>query len=128
MTERTMRLTVGALAAFHLVEGLWMLVAPGSFFDLIGRYGLENSHYVGDLGAFVLAYGFALVLGVGRRSGRAPLLAVGAAWYAVHALNHVFDIGESRSSGRGIADTILLALGAGVLAWLASVATRLDRR
>jgi hypothetical protein len=128
MTERTMRLTVGALAAFHLVEGLWMLVAPGSFFDLIGRYGLENSHYVGDLGAFVLAYGFALVLAVGRPSWRAPLLAVGAAWHAVHAVNPVVDIGESRSSGRGIADTILLALGAGVLAWLASVATRLERR
>ena len=124
MDERTLRLVVGALAVFHLAEGLWMLLAPGSFFDTIGRYGLENTHYVGDLGAFVTAYGLALVVAVGRPTWRAPLLAVGALWYALHAINHLFDIDEARSTERGLADTILLALGAGLLAWLAAVADR----
>lgn len=128
VSDRTLRLAVGALAVFHLAEGLWMLVAPASFFDAIGRYGLENTHYVGDVGAFVLAYGIVLLLAVGRPSWRAPLLVVGAAWYGVHALNHLFDIGEARTGGRGIADTVLLALGAGLLAWLALAADRLARR
>ncbi len=128
LDERTLRVVVGALGVFHLAEGLWMLIAPGSFFDAIGRYGLENTHYVGDVGAFVLAYGVALLLAVGRPTWRAPLLAVGALWYAFHAINHVFDTGEARSDARGIADTVLIALGAGLLAWLASVADRVARR
>ncbi len=128
LTDRTLRLAVGALAVFHLAEGLWMILAPASFFDAIGRYGPENTHYVGDVGAFVLAYGIALLLAVGRPSWRAPLLALGAAWYAVHAVNHLFDIDEARTAGRGIADTVLLALGAAALAWLAVAADRLARR
>jgi hypothetical protein len=124
LDERTLRIVVGALGAFHLLEGAWMFFAPASFFDTIGRYGLANTHYVGDLGAFVLAYGVALLLAVGRPSWRAPLLAIGALWYAAHAVNHLFDVGEARSEARGIADTVLLALGAGLLAWLAAIADR----
>ena len=35
--ERTLRIVVGALGVFHLLEGAWMFFAPGSFFDTIGR-------------------------------------------------------------------------------------------
>ncbi len=125
LDERTLRIAVGALAFFHMAEGLWMLLSPGSFFDAIGRYGLENTHYVGDVGAFVLAYGVALMIAVGRPGWRAPLLGVGALWYAFHGLNHLFDINEARSDERGIADTVLLLVGAGALAWLAAAAERL---
>jgi hypothetical protein len=123
--ERTLRIAVGALGAFHIVEGLWQLLAPGSFYARIGTYGLENTHYVGDVGAFVLAFGIALVLAVGRPSWRAPLLYLGALWYGFHAINHLFDVDEARSTARGAIDTILLALGTGLLAWLASAADRL---
>ena len=126
--ERTLRLAVGALGVFHVFEGLWQLVAPASFFDKIGQYGLENTHYVGDVGAFVIAYGIALLLAVGRVSWRAPLLYLGALWYAFHAVNHVFDTGEAVSSARGWADTLLLLLGAALLAWLASVCDRSARQ
>ena len=122
--ERTLRLVVGLLAAFHLLLGLYELLAPASFFARIGTYGAENTHYVGDVGAFTLGYGIALVLAVGRPGWRAPVLAVGAIWYGVHAVNHLFDIGEAESSARGAIDTILIALGAALLAWLASVSER----
>ncbi|MGH2954189.1 MAG: hypothetical protein ACRDK9_09240 [Solirubrobacterales bacterium] len=125
LDERTLRIAVIALGAFHLLEGGWQLLAPGSFFDEIGRYGVENTHYVGDVGAFTAGYGLALVLAAGRPSWWAPLLAVGALWYGLHALNHLFDIGEARSDARGAVDTILLAIGAGLLAWLAVTAERL---
>ncbi len=127
LDERTMRVVVAALAVFHVGEGLWMVFSPDSFFDVIGQYGLENTHYVGDVGAFVLAYGIALLIAVARPSWRTPLLAVGALWYAFHALNHLLDIDEARSDGRGIADTVLLALGSAALAWLAAVSNRLER-
>lgn len=127
LTEPTLRTTIGLLGAFHVLEGLYMLLAPGSFYSRIGTYGPENTHYVGDVGSFVLAFGIALLLAVGRPSWRTAVLAVGALWYGVHAVNHLFDIGEARSSARGVIDTLLLALGAALLAWLANVAQR-ERR
>lgn len=124
LDQRTLRVVVVALGVFHLFEGGWELIAPGSFFDEIGRYGVENTHYVGDVGAFTAAYGLALLVAAARPSWWAPLLALGALWYGLHAINHLFDIDEARSDARGAVDTILLAIGAGLLAWLAVAADR----
>lgn len=126
--ERTLRAVLGFLALYHVVLGLMQLLAPGTFFDEIGNYGVENTHYVGDVGAFTLGFGIALGVAVGRPRWRAPLLWLGALWYGLHALNHAFDTGEARSAARGWADTLLLALGAVGAAWLARVAERLNDR
>ena len=94
-----------------MVTGLLALVAPDTFFDQIGHYGIENSHYVGDVGAFMLAFGVAIGIAVVRPAWRAPLLWLGALWYGFHAINHVFDTGEAKSEARGWTDTLLLAFG-----------------
>jgi hypothetical protein len=126
MTSGVLRGIVVALGVFHLALGALQLLAPGTFFDEIGRYGAENLHYVGDAGAFTAAYGLALLVAAGRPSWWAPLLALGAAWYALHALNHAFDVDEARSDARGILDTVLIGVTAVLLGWLATVAARLD--
>jgi hypothetical protein len=124
--ESSIRAAVIALGVFHLALGLLQLLAPGTFFDEIGNYGAENLHYVGDAGAFTAAYGAALLLAARRPTWWAPLLALGAIWYALHALNHLFDIDENGiSEARGVLDTVLIAAGAVLLAWLAHVADRL---
>jgi hypothetical protein len=125
MTERALRAVLALVAAYHVVTGALALIAPDIFFDEIGRYGVENSHYVGDVGAFVLAFGIALGIAVVRSSWRAPLLWLGALWYGFHAINHAFDTGEARSEGRGWADTLSIAFGAVAAAWLARVSERL---
>ena len=125
MTEKSLRLTLGLVAAYHVVTGALALLAPDTFFEEIGNYGVENSHYVGDVGTFVLAFGIALAIAVLRPAWRAPLLWLGAVWYGLHTLNHAFDTGEARSEGRGWADTLLIAFGAVASAWLARVSERL---
>jgi hypothetical protein len=125
MTERTLKVVLAVVAAYHVVTGALALVAPDTFFEEIGSYGVENSHYVGDVGAFVLAFGIAIGIAVVRPAWRAPLLWLGALWYAFHAINHAFDTGEARSEGRGWADTLLIAFGALAAAWLARVSERL---
>jgi hypothetical protein len=125
MTERALRIVLAVVAAYHVVTGGLALVAPDTFFEEIGMYGVENSHYVGDVGAFVLAFGVALAIAVVRPSWRAPLLWLGALWYGLHAINHAFDTGEAKSDARGWSDTLLIALGAVVSAWLARVSERL---
>ncbi len=125
MTESAMRLTLILAGVVNLGLGLLALIAPDTFFDEIGRYGIENSHYVGDNGAFTAASGIGLLLAVKRPSWRPPLLWVGVIWFSLHALNHLFDIGEARSDFRGIVDTALLALVAVLTAFLAKDAERL---
>jgi hypothetical protein len=128
MTEKTLKIVLAVVAAYHVITGGLALVSPDTFFDDIGQYGLENSHYVGDVGAFMLAFGVALAIAVVRPSWRAPLLWLGALWYGFHAINHAFDTGEARSDERGWGDTVLIALGALLSAWLARASERLAGR
>jgi hypothetical protein len=124
LTEGGLRAILFVVAAYHVITGVLALLAPDTFFDDIGRYGIENSHYVGDVGAFQLAFGLAVLIAALRPAWRAPILYLGALWYALHALNHLFDIDEARSDARGAADTILIALGAALTFWLARVSER----
>ena len=128
MTEQSLRAVLAVIAAYHVITGALALFAPDTFFDVIGHYGVENSHYVGDVGAFTLAFGVALALAVTRPAWRAPILWLGALWYGFHALNHAFDTGEARSEARGWTDTLLIAFGAVASAWLARVSERLAPR
>jgi hypothetical protein len=125
VTEPTLRAVLAVIAAYHVITGALALIAPGTFFDEIGRYGIENSHYVGDVGAFTIAFGVALGVAVVRPSWRVPILGLGALWYGFHAINHAFDTGEARSESRGWTDSVLLALGALGAVWLARVSARL---
>lgn len=126
MTERALRAILVVIAVYHVVTGGMALIAPDTFFEEIGRYGVENSHYVGDVGAFMLAFGVAIGIAAVRPAWRAPLLWLGALWYGFHAINHAFDTGEARSEGRGWADTLLIVFGAVASAWLARVSERLN--
>ena len=126
MSERALRGILLFLGAYHVVFGLLGLIAPGTFFEEIGRYGIENLHYVGDVGAFYLAAGVGLLIAAERPGWRVPLLVVGALWYAAHAANHAFDVDEARSDARGAFDTVALALAAAGSLYLAKVAARFD--
>lgn len=127
MSEGTLKAVLLVVSAYHVITGGLALLAPGTFFEEIGSYGIENSHYVGDVGAFVLAFGVAAGIAAFRPSWRAPVLWVGALWYAFHAINHAFDTGEASSEGRGWSDTLLIAFGAFGAAWLARASERLER-
>jgi hypothetical protein len=127
MTERALQAVLAVVAVYHVVLGLMALVAPDTFFDQIGHYGIENSHYVGDVGAFMLAFGVAAGIAIVKPSWRAPIFWLGALWYGFHSLNHAFDTGEAKSEARGWSDTILLAFGAVGASWLARVSERFQR-
>src|SRR5712691_11711945 len=118
-------MVLALLGAINAGLGALALIAPDTFFDQIGKYGVENSHYVGDVGAFTLAYGLALLVAIRVPSWRVPVLGLGAIWFGFHALNHAFDTGQARSEARGWGDTIAIAAGGLLLAYLARVSARL---
>lgn len=123
-----MRAVLVVLGVVQVASGALALVAPGTFFDEVGRYGVENQHYVGDVGAFVLAFGVAVLVAAQRPVWRVPVLALGVLWYGLHTINHAFDVGDARSDARGVFDTLYIGLGAVLFAYLAWVAARLQAR
>lgn len=126
MSERALRIAIGAVAAVNLAIGLYAGIAPGSFYDKIATYGAENGHFVGDIATAYLAIGVGLVIAISRPGWRVPLLAVTAIWWGLHALNHLGDIDEASSDAKGIADTIEIGLGAVAIGYLGWVAAKRD--
>jgi hypothetical protein len=124
ISEGAMKAVLVVLGALNVATGALALLAPDTFFDQVGRYGVENSHYVGDVGAFVLAFGIAVLVAARRPSWRVPVLGLGAVWYGLHAVNHLFDVGEARSDERGMLDTGYIAVGAALFAYLAWAAAK----
>ena len=115
---------VAALAAYELVLGLWMLVAPRSFYDAVGPFGPYNDHYVRDTATWQLAFGVALAIAVRQASWRVPLLAFAVVQFALHAVNHVVDAGEADPGWVGVFDAVSLSVATVMLAGLLTAARR----
>jgi hypothetical protein len=109
---------VAALAATNLVLGLWMVLAPRSFYDAIGPFGPFNAHYVRDVSTWQLAFGGALAVAVRRPSWRAPLLGFAVLQFGLHTLNHVVDIGDADPRWVGVFDAVTLGVTTVLLAGL----------
>jgi hypothetical protein len=114
-------------ALYNLALGLFMVVAPGPFFELIGPFGERNDHYTRDTATFSLALGVATAVAVRARRWRTPVLAVLAVEFVLHAANHLVDIDAAREEVVGWVDFALLALGAVIAIYLAIRAWREER-
>lgn len=124
MAVRLLLLVVGLA---HIVNGLFMLVAPGVWYVVVPGVvmtGPFNAHFIYDIGMAFVASGFGLAYGA--RSGRtaAIVACAGAVWPMLHALIHVkgwaanglpSDANVAISEAVGV--VAIAALGAG-LAWL----------
>lgn len=113
-----MRPLLIALGAYHLALGLLMVVDPGTFFEEIGGYGVQNDHYIRDNATIYLAFGVALVIAAGRPSWRVPVLVVVGLQYAFHVINHVFDVGDSDPDWQGPFAVVSLTLLGALIVWL----------
>ena len=113
-----MRVLLFAFAAGQLLLGLLLWLTPGFFYDEIGPFGPRNDHYMGDVATWYLALGAVTLASVHRVSWRVPVLALALVQYALHAINHLIDIGEADPSWLGPADFVSLTLTATLLAWM----------
>ena len=116
--ERALRNGLGALALVNLVIGVWMVVAPASFVDNVGPFGEPNDHYVRDLATWYLSYAGVLIVAVGSRSWRVPVLVFGVAQGVLHIVNHIVDVGDADPVGVGVFDAVSLAALTALYVWL----------
>jgi hypothetical protein len=109
---------VASLAAAQVALGLWMVLAPRSFYDALGPFGPFNDHYVRDVSTWQLAFGVALAVAVRRPSWRAPLLGFAVLQFGLHTVNHLIDVGDADPGWVGIFDVVVLGLSTVLLAGL----------
>jgi uncharacterized membrane protein len=121
-----MRNLLLVLGAYHLGLGLLMVFAPGTFFEEIAAYGVQNDHYIRDNATMYLAFGIAGLAALRLPSWRFPVLAVFALQAGLHAINHLYDIGRAHPKRDGPIDFVLVGLSAAVLGWLAWRAARAE--
>jgi hypothetical protein len=118
-TETRLRQMLFFLGVTQLALGAFQAVAPGAFFDGLGDFGSRNDHYLRDVSTLYLALGISLLLAAPRPTWRVPVLAFATIQYALHALNHLIDIGEADPGWVGPFDFVSLVLFAVLLAYVA---------
>jgi hypothetical protein len=106
------------LAIAHVALGAWQLIAPGSFFDVLGPFGTSNEHYTRDVGTFTLALGIAFAIAWRRPAWRVGVVGYALFQYAFHAVNHLVDIGDADPERMGPIDFATIGLTALLLGWL----------
>jgi hypothetical protein len=105
-----------AFAAYHFAIAALMIFAPHAFFTNIGPFGVQNDHYLRDTATFNMAFGVSLAIAYWRVGWRTPILCCVALQFALHAINHLADIGAAHPHWLGPADFISLALATALLA------------
>jgi hypothetical protein len=113
------RFVIAVLLAFGVYStlmGLFMLAAPGAFFDTLGAFGPRNGHYIFDNASFELPLGLLLLAALRWPTWRVPALAFATLHWALHALSHIVDTGHADGRLVGLLEFVGLALGTILLA------------
>ena len=124
MQRIALRPILALLGVYHLLLGAVMVIAPRTFFDEIAHYGVYNDHYIRDVATFYLALGGCLLVAVGRASWQVPLLTFALVQYALHVLNHLWDVADAEPAWIGPANLVSLALIAVLIGWLVRASPR----
>ena len=121
------RLGLLAFGGYHLAVGLFMVLAPGAFFDLFAPFGARNDHYVRDMATFEFPLGAALVAAASRPRWRVPVLSLVSLHWVLHTLNRVADVGDADPMWLGVAAMLALVAGTATVLWLLAHARRAER-
>jgi len=76
---------------YSVVLGLFMFLAPGTFFDTLGSFGVRNDHYIFDNASFEFPLGLMMLAALRWPSWRVPALAFATLHWGLHALSHIID-------------------------------------
>jgi hypothetical protein len=123
--SRFAEVTLIVFGVYSVILGLFMVVAPGTFFDTLGAFGTRNDHYIFDNASFELPLGMLLLAAVRWPSWRVPALAFATLHWGFHAVSHIIDphhaagdwIGMLEAAGLVVTTAILaIALRASIIA------------
>lgn len=111
------------LAAFYLVTGLYIAIAPLSFYQNapgVLETGPYNMHFLRDVGfAFTVS---ALGIGFGLANRLKPLILFGSAWLCIHGVFHLvlWIVHPNHAAPSALVDLVIVVLPAALLSYLAA--------
>ncbi|AYM44535.1 hypothetical protein BKG83_12255 [Mycobacteroides chelonae] len=108
---------------YQAVTGTWAIVAPESFFDTLGAFGVRNDHYLFDFGSFAIPVGLALLAAVKWPSWRVPALAIATGHWVLHTVSHLVDTNHHQGQALGLFEGFGLLVTAALMAlalWFAA--------
>jgi hypothetical protein len=108
--SRFVEVTLIAFGVYSVVLGLFMMVAPGTFFDTLGAFGARNDHYIFDNASFELPLGLLLLAAARWPSWRVPALAFATLHWGLHGLSHILDTHHAAGDWVGLLEFAGLAL------------------
>jgi len=88
---RYIEVTLIVFGVYSVLLGLFMFVAPGTFFDTLGNFGARNDHYIFDNATFEFPLGLMMLAAARWPSWRVPALAFATLHWGLHALSHIID-------------------------------------
>lgn len=112
---------------YSVALGLFMLVAPGLFFDTLGTFGVRNDHYIFDNASFELPLGLLMLAAVRLRSWRVPTLAFATAHWALHAVSHLVDTDHAAGTWVGVLEAVGLVFTTVLLAIALRISVSQDK-
>jgi hypothetical protein len=86
-----MRVLVALSALILLGSGLFAMIAPEAFFNLVAIYPPYNRHFIHDIGAFMLGLGGALAFALIFTDALLVVLAGNAVGAVAHFVSHLVD-------------------------------------
>ena len=103
--------------AYSVALGLFMFLAPGTFFDTLGSFGVRNDHYILDNASFEFPLGLMMLAAMRWPSWRVPALAFATVHWGLHAVSHIIDPHHAAGESVGwleaaglVVTTVLLAI------------------
>ena len=88
-------LIVGVNGLFLAINGLFMLAAPKTWYELVPGVtdtGFFNQHFVRDIGMVQLYLGLAFLVGLFQPRMRVVLWAAATLWLIAHACFHFWEV------------------------------------
>lgn len=120
--------TLVVFGIYALAIGLFMLVAPGTFFDTLGAFGVRNDHYIFDNASFEVPQGLMLLAAVRWPSWRVPALAFATLHWALHSVSHLVDPHHAAGDWVGWLEAGGLVATTAILAMALRAAVTAERR
>lgn len=116
-TRRYPEVVLAVFGVYSVTLGLFMLLAPGTFYDTLGAFGVRNDHYILDNASFELPLGLMMLAALKWPRWRVPALAFATAHWALHSLSHLIDTNHAAGNWVGwleaaglVVTTVLLAI------------------
>jgi hypothetical protein len=122
--EDALRAGLAILAATSAGLAIFMAVAPHAFFTAIGPFGSANAHYIRDTATFYGAFAVGQAIAVRAPAWRVPVLALTAAQYGLHTINHLVDIDRAHPAWTGYFDFFSLLAATLLIVWMLRAALR----